>query len=536
MSEHAGEAGGTEPADEVTQLEKRLALLESTRSRWWQAFHILAESEKRLRSLLWHSTTLLAMLDRDGTILYVSPVCERMLGYRPDELAGNNLFTIVHPQDAAEVREWLAGAAHTPETMTPSDCRARHRDGSWRVLAIAGGTITDDVTPEGVVFSARDVTAQRHAEREQRFLASIIEATPNSVIGEALDGTILSWNQGAEMTFGYGAEEALGQPISMLYPPGRESELGWIMDTIRRGEDIAGHETQRMRKDGSIIEVALTISPVVDESGSLIGMATLALDLTHLKAAEQEIRDLNAELEKRVARRTEQLEAANRELEAFAYSVSHDLRAPLRAMDGFSRILMNEYAEDLPERATHYLGRIRENAQEMGDLIAGLLAFSRLTREALHVQTVDPAAIARRALDTLADELEGREIAIHVEDMPPCEADPRLLQQVFANLLENALKYTRTRSKAQIRVGAADHDGQAAYVVEDNGVGFDMAYADKLFGVFQRLHRAEEFEGTGIGLAIVQRIVRRHGGRVWAEAEKGEGAAFYFTLGRDRKE
>jgi PAS domain S-box-containing protein len=380
------------------------------------------------------------------------------------------------------------------------------------------------------VFSAHDVTKQRHVEREQRFLASIIGATPNSVIGEALDGTILSWNHGAEMTFGYSAEEAIGHPIGILYPPGKEAEQDWIMDTVRGGEDIAGHETQRVRKDGSLIEVALTVSPVADENGNLIGAATLALDLTHLKAVEQEIRDLNAELEKRVERRTKQLEAANRELEAFAYSISHDLRAPLRAMDGFSRILMNEYAEDLPDQAAHYLGRIRENAQEMGELISGLLAFSRLTREALHVQTVDPVAIARRALDALADEQEGREVAIHIEDMPPCEADPRLLQQVFVNLIENALKYTRTRSKAQIRVGSKKLNGQTVYLVEDNGVGFDMAYADKLFGVFQRLHRVEEFEGTGIGLAIVQRIVHRHGGRVWAEAEKGEGAVFYFTL------
>jgi light-regulated signal transduction histidine kinase (bacteriophytochrome) len=239
------------------------------------------------------------------------------------------------------------------------------------------------------------------------------------------------------------------------------------------------------------------------------------------------VRKLNEKLEKRVVERTVELEAANRELEAFAYSVSHDLRAPLRAVDGFSRILLDEYGPQLPAEAQHYLQVARDNALHMGDLIDGLLSFSRLGRQPIRKQLVEPADLVRQAVEDLGLEQAGRPVEIAVGYLPACEGDPLLLKQVFVNLLSNALKYCRTRERTRIEIATAD---SSAYYVRDNGVGFDMRYADKLFGVFQRLHRSEEYEGTGVGLAIVQRIVHRHGGRVWAEGVVNQGATFYFTL------
>lgn len=225
------------------------------------------------------------------------------------------------------------------------------------------------------------------------------------------------------------------------------------------------------------------------------------------------------------------LEAANKDLEAFSYSVSHDLRAPLRAMHGFSRILLEKHGANLPPDAQRYQNLICDNAQQMGRLIDDLLSFSRLSRQQLKTHPIAVAEIVREALKDLAHEQATGHLQISVKDLPSCQADPSLLRQVFVNLLSNAIKFTRQRTGAQIEVGCLTNNGVPVYFVKDNGVGFDMKYSDKLFGVFQRLHRAEDYEGTGVGLAIVQRIVHRHGGRVWADAQVDKGATFYFTLG-----
>jgi len=224
------------------------------------------------------------------------------------------------------------------------------------------------------------------------------------------------------------------------------------------------------------------------------------------------------------------MDAAIKELDAFAYSVSHDLRAPLRGMDAFSQILQKKYATHMDEDAQHCLHMIRDNAQQMGRLIDDLLAFSRLSQQPLRKERVDQEALVRTVLQALQMEQKDRQFDLDVGELPAVEADPRLLRQVWVNLISNALKYTRTRDRAMIRIGSEKKNGTPVYFVQDNGVGFDMRYANKLFGVFQRLHRAEDYEGTGVGLAIVHRIVARHGGEVWAKAVKNQGATFYFTL------
>ena len=243
------------------------------------------------------------------------------------------------------------------------------------------------------------------------------------------------------------------------------------------------------------------------------------------KAAEAKIQTLNHELV-----------AANKELEAFSYSVSHDLRAPLRAINGFSRILLNEYRDGLPEEAARYLGLVNTNAGQMGRLIDDLLAFSRLSRQPIKLQTIALAPFVEQIFAEVRDPDDEREIEFVVAEMPPLKADPALMKQVFVNLLGNALKYTGKRASARIEVGAENHDGETVYFVKDNGVGFDMKYVDKLFVVFQRLHRATEFEGTGVGLATTQRIIHRHGGRIWTEAKVDQGASFYFTVGEGHVE
>ena len=234
--------------------------------------------------------------------------------------------------------------------------------------------------------------------------------------------------------------------------------------------------------------------------------------------------------EEEIEQRSFQLEAANKELAAFSYSVSHDLRGPLRTVDGFTRILEQDHGAELSDEARRYLRLVRSGAQQMGTLIDDLLAFSRLGQQPIKKQQVDPTPVVRQALSDLRPEQEGRSVEIAIRQLPECEADLAMLRQVYANLLSNSLKFTRTRDPAVIEIGFMAENGANVYFVRDNGVGFDMKYAEKLFGVFQRLHRAEEYEGTGVGTAIAQRIVHRHGGAIWAEAQVDRGATFFFTL------
>ncbi len=304
-----------------------------------------------------------------------------------------------------------------------------------------------------------------------------------------------------------------------------------------RGQTIGIVRLYRYRREQPpFSEDDLTLAQdLADRAALAISNARLLQAVLHELAertkAEAEVRALSADLEQRVIARTAELSAANKELEAFSYSVSHDLRAPLRAIDGFSRILLEDYLADLPAEAQRYFQFIRDNAQQMGQLVDDLLAFSRLSRQPLTTRAVDPAALVRQCLDELHAEQVGRQVAITIGDLPACMADPALLKQVWFNLIANALKYTRQRDPAVIAITSRAEGGEMIYSIKDNGEGFDMRYSDKLFGVFQRMHRAEDYEGTGVGLAIVQRIIQRHGGRIWAEAAVDHGATFSFTLG-----
>jgi light-regulated signal transduction histidine kinase (bacteriophytochrome) len=284
-----------------------------------------------------------------------------------------------------------------------------------------------------------------------------------------------------------------------------------------------------------LVLLAGPFTPVfgADEVSWIGQYATLMATGLERVALVEEMAGLNQELAGTVGKITAQkaeLEAANRELEAYSYTVSHDLRAPLRAINGFTAILFDEHAAELSEAAKDYLGRVHESGKHMGELVDDLLAFSRLGRQPMRKQSVNTTEVAGNAWTQVSEGLEGRQVTIHIGDLPICESDPILLEQVFVNLLSNAVKYSRPREVALIDVAAEVKAGQTIYSVRDNGVGFDMQYADRLFRVFQRLHRADEYEGTGVGLATVHRIVERHGGRVWAEAAPGKGATFYFTL------
>jgi len=350
-------------------------------------------------------------------------------------------------------------------------------------------------------------------------LALIVESADDAIIGMTLDGIILNWNQSAERIFGYSAEEVKGRPISILIPPERFDEVPRILERVKRGERVEHYETVRRRKDGMLIDITMTISPTRAETGKITGASTIASDNTERKRAQQLL-----------IQRTAELEAANKELEAFTYSVSHDLRTPLRHINGLSKILLEDFGPQMNPAAKEYLQRTHETAQYMGRLVDDLLDLARVGRQALTMEITGLNALVEEVIVHLRTEAQNRQIDWQVGPLPFVQCDPGLIKQVFANLLSNALKFTRPRERAVIEVGQMTVDGQPVIFVRDNGIGFDMRYADKMFGVFQRLHRQEDFEGTGVGLAIVERIIHKHAGRVWAEAEVEKGTTFYFTL------
>jgi PAS domain S-box-containing protein len=407
----------------------------------------------------------------------------------------------------------------------------------------------------GASFIAHDITERKEAEQKLAWqaeelmrsrrelethalmLRSILDSMDEGLVAASEEGKFILWNPAATKILGRGPVDLPGEEWPAYYGfylPDLVTPLPFRQDPLWRALHGEANRTQMFVRNPQVPTGAwldASANPLKDKSGASRGGVVAFRDVTAAKTAEQEIRSLNADLEKRVIERTAELEAANKEMEAFTYSVSHDLRAPLRHINGFTRILVEDFGPVLPDEARQHLQRIESGANRMGQLVDELLALTRVGRQALSMQPCDIGEVVKEVLTILEPETKDRQIEWKIGELPSIQCDTPLMRQVFQNLIGNALKYTRPRSPAVIEIGQIEENGQSAIFVRDNGVGFNMKYADKLFGVFQRLHRPEEFEGTGVGLATVQRIVEKHGGRVWAEAELDHGATFYFTLG-----
>jgi PAS domain S-box-containing protein len=498
----------------------------------------LTESEHRLQTVIECFSEGLIVSDLNGQLLNWNRAALEIHGFASlDECLlkvpeFTNIFELADLNGSVlDLEHWPLPRIIRGEHLRNLEVRIRRLDSDWNRVFNYGGSIVREANGKlAAIVTMTDITERKHAEEDRLLLAAIVESSQEAIIGEDLDGIVTSWNKGAERLYGYTAEEAVGQSIFSRVPPHRIDEVAVLLEQRRRGEGIDSCETERLTKERKLIQVAITISPIRDSLGRIIGASTIARDITERKQAEKEIRRLNDELEQRVAERTGELQAANRELEAFSYSVSHDLRAPLRHLDGFSQALLEDYTDKLDDVGKGYLREVRSASQEMAQLIDDVLQLARVTRSEMHREVFNLSDLARSVVAELGKREPKRKVSLNLTEEFIARGDKRLLRIVLNNLLGNAWKFTSKRAKAQITFGGEQKNGETTYFIRDNGAGFDMAYVGKLFGAFQRLHTAGEFEGTGIGLATVQRIVFRHGGRVWAEGTVNEGATFYFTL------
>jgi PAS domain S-box-containing protein len=595
------------------------------------------------------------ILDIDtGRINDVNPFLFKLLGFSRDEMLGKTVGEL-GPFKAIESNQAMLERLQKNGYIRYEELPLETRDGR-RITVEFVGNVYQVGDKKVIQCNIRDITEQRRVESVARLLAAIVESSDDAIIGKDLNGTITSWNTGAEKILGYSAVEMVGNSIMRLIPADRQDEENQILGKIRRGESMQHFETVRQAKDGRLVTVSVTVSPIRDSAGKVVGASKVARDITAVKQVEEarrvsearyrtlfeyapdgiviadsesryvdgntsicrmlgytrdeliglhasdivtqeeiqhigpalsvitakadyrrewqfrrkdgstfaaeviatmmpdgnllamihditkrkqieeKIHQLNVELEQRVVERTAQLQAANKELEAFSYSVSHDLRAPLRHVAGFVELLKSEAGPLLSEKSNEHLATISKSARRMGELIDDLLAFSRIGRSEMQKTDVDLNGLVKETLTDLQGEMQERNIVWKIDPLPKMRADRSMLRQAIVNLLSNAVKFTRLRDPAHIEVGcvAADNN-EVTIFVRDNGAGFDPKYVDKLFGVFQRLHNSNEFEGTGIGLANVQRIIQRHGGRVWAEGAVDKGATFYFSLPKQNR-
>lgn len=435
---------------------------------------------------------------------------------------------------AVPLSMWLQAVVTRPILSVADVSRqvVRARDYSQRVDKSSDdevGALVDAFNDMLDQIQQRDEALQKKEAQTRTILKSAL----HSFITMDHEGRVLEFNPAAEQTFGYARDDVVGKEMApLIIPPStREKHRAGLKRYLNTGRgSVLGRrvETTAMKSGGEEFPVELGITRI-DTEGEPVFSAFIA-DITERKRSEEEIRALAAELEQRVEERTEQLKVANKELESFCYSVSHDLRGPLRAIDGFSEALIEDMPSDLPEQASRYLDRIRAATLRMGQLIDDLLSLSKVSRAGLSYEEIDLSGIATEVVDALRQQEPERNVEVSIWERMSVTGDASLLRVALENLLGNAWKFTRKVDSPRIEVGCMQDGDSSVYFVRDNGAGFDMKYADKLFGAFQRLHHIDEYPGTGIGLATVQRIVHRHGGRVWADAAPGKGAVFFFSL------
>ena len=497
------------------------------------------ESERAFRTLADLVPQLVWMCTPDGLNIYFNQQWVDYTGLTLAESYGRGWNIPFHSDDKQAAWDAWNHATATGDTYR-IESRLRAANGSYRWFLMRGVPLRDEAGAIVKWFgTCTDIEDLKRAEETLRKLndelrrasaynRSLIEASLDPLVTVAPNGTITDVNKATEKITGLSRQALIGTDFCDYFTDPEKARTGY-RHVFKEGW-VQDYDLEIRRPDGTTTPVLYNASVYRNEAGEPVGVFAAARDITERKRAEEEIKELNVSLERRVIQRTADLVAANKELEAFSYTVSHDLRAPLRAMDGFSQVLMSEHADKLGAEGNRLLQRIRLASQRMSQLIDGILGLSRMIRSGLRRTTVDMGALARTVALELQKANPQREVKFTAAPGLVVNADADLLRIALENLLSNAWKFTAKHAHARVEVGKLDQEGTTVYFVRDDGAGFDMAYSSGLFEAFHRLHSVTEFEGTGIGLATAQRIVQRHGGRIWAEGEVEKGATFFFTM------
>ncbi len=499
----------------------RIADRESALEELQKAQEALRHSERRLNAIIQSAMDAIITVDEQGRVLIFNAAAERMFGYTACEVTGGPMERFI-PQrfrasHGAHVHRFIKTGASSQTLGTQGGIWGLRANGDEFPLE----TSISQVEADGKKFLTvilRDISERKRAEELRERLAAVVESSDDAIIGKTLDGVITSWNRGAENLFGYASSEAVGKRMQMFIPPERGNEEADILARIGRGESVEHFETVRVRKDGKTIDVSVTISPIRDSSGAVVGASKIARDITDRKRAEQ-----------RLADKVKELARSNRELEQFAYVASHDLQEPLRMVASYTQLLSERYCGKLDENADKFLGYAREGALRMQVLIQDLLAFSRVVRPDVTRKEVDCTVALQEAVQSLTAAIEESGAVVTHYQLPNVWADQTQIAQVFQNLIGNAIKF-RNGEPPECAVSAEKSGRNWLFSVRDKGIGIAPEHAENIFVVFQRLHARSEYPGNGIGLAICKKIIEHYGGTIWVESQVGQGSTFKFTL------
>lgn len=512
--------------------------------------HQLRAGERRYRSIVQSSLDAIVTIDQFSRITEFNPAAEEIFGHRRGDVIGRDLGeTIIPPEFRQAHRAGMQRhlhSEHAPRLGLRIELEALRADGTLFPIELTVTRVPDEDVVQFTAF-IRDLSVQRRAEAQALRLAAELQSSERvlSTLLANLPGMAYrcaagpGWplefvSEGALTLCGYTAGDLLGRAVAwrdLVHPDDRPGVLSGMYSAGKRTGRF--ELTYRIRTaSGEEKWVRDQGTAATDVAGKTLGIEGLVIDVTAEYRAREQIDRMNRELEERVRQRTQELQAANSELEAFSYSIAHDLRSPLTSIDGFTRALLETHAGRLDASGTHYLNRVRNAVRHMSELTDAMLSLASVTRSPVRREAVDLAAVARTVLEQLAEAEPARKTRLELPESLWVQGDARLLHQVIANLVGNAWKFSARGEETYIRLAREQQeDGDWAYLVQDRGAGFDMAHAQRLFGAFERLHSQSEFNGTGIGLAIVQKIVQRHDGRIWAHAKPQDGATFYFTLG-----